>query len=135
MALGLAIVGLFYVNNLNWDHAQISGTYRGWLDNAATGKTGVLVYLQQVGEQVSGNCTLSRVYAFKQTTREGLIQGHVKGPQVTLQADLKGGGVLFLSGRPGSPGAPYKIVGMSHFEGTKDSSADSPFMIQKIPRP
>ncbi|MBT9582153.1 hypothetical protein IV102_02320 [bacterium] len=127
----VAIVSILAVNSWNWDHAEISGNYQGWLDDAATGKTSLTVHLQQIGGDVSGNCSLSKVYACKQQVRTCSLSGSVTGTTVKLKGELQGGGLLYLLGQPSSSSGEYKIMGLGHFQGTNDSSEDSPFMLKK----
>lgn len=116
----------------DWGFAQISGFYFGRIDNPSTGTLGLRVYLQQIGDSVTGNLTLSSTYAYKETVRQAKLSGQVRGSRFSVQGNLEGGGTIFLEGRPGWAAKVYRLAGRAHFEGCKESQEPAPFELKKV---
>jgi len=133
-ALLVCILLILALPMQDWGHAEVSGFYYGRIDNPSTGTLGLTVYLQQVGESVSGNLTLSSTYAYKQTEREAQIHGKVTASRFQVQGNLEGGGVIFLEGKSASSAKVFRLLGKAHFEDCNESREPAPFELKKIRR-
>ena len=129
VAIVISIVLIVAAASWNWGHAEISGRYQGQMDN---GRMGIKVSLQQVGDEVAGNATVSQVISYKYHIRQMSLVGEVHGNTINLRGTLKDGGHYFLTGKPFILGDQFEIVGKGHFEASGLSRGEVPLEIKKV---